>query len=112
MPLPDVNTVAAHDFWGFVCCQPCALDHATVRIGSTAKLMSIQDRCLQQRPLADRAFMDFKYTPAGSLEQRSALARLHALVLEWIELESGPCSLGHKETSRRHQDLLTHSLGL
>ncbi len=74
--------------------------------------MSIQDRCLRQRPLADRAFMDFKYTPAGSQEQRSALARLHALVLEWIELESSSCPLGHEETSRRHQDLLTHSFGL
>ena len=74
--------------------------------------MSIQDRCLRQRPLADRAFMDFKYTPAGSQEQRSALARLHALVLEWIELELASCSLEHEETSRRHQDLLTHSLGL
>ena len=112
MPLPDVNTAASHDFWRFVCCQSFALDLATVRIGSTAKLMSIQDRCLQQRPLADRAFMDFKYTPAGSLEQRGALARLHALILQWIELESGSCSLGHEETSRGHQDLLTHSLGL
>ena len=88
------------------------MDLAPVRFGAAAKLMSIQDRCLQQRPLADRAFMDFKYTPAGSLEQRGALARLHALILEWIELESGSCSLGHEETSRGHQDLLTHSLGL
>ena len=74
--------------------------------------MSIQDRCLKQRPLADRAFMDFKYTPAGSQEQKSALARLHALVLEWIELESVSCSHGDEETSRRGQDLLTYSLGL
>jgi len=49
--------------------------------------MSIQERCLQQRPQADRIFMDFKYTPAGSLEQQRALACLHELILQWIEID-------------------------
>ena len=48
--------------------------------------MSIQERCLQQRPQADRIFMDFKYTPAGSLEQQRALSSLHELILQWIEI--------------------------
>jgi hypothetical protein len=50
--------------------------------------MSIQERCLQQRPQADRIFMDFKYTPAGSLEQQRALACLHGLILQWIEVDA------------------------
>ena len=50
--------------------------------------MSIQERCLQQRPQADRNFMDFKYTPAGSTEQQCALASLHQLILQWIGFDA------------------------
>jgi len=80
-PQRDVYAAASHDFWRLCCRQRGALDLAPVRFGAAAKLMSIQDRCLRQRPLADRAFMDFKYTPACSQEQLSPLARLHALIL-------------------------------
>ena len=50
--------------------------------------MLIQERCLQQRPQADRNFMDFKYTPAGSTEQQCALASLHQLILQWIGFDA------------------------
>ena len=50
--------------------------------------MSIQERCLQQRLQADRNFMDFKYTPAGSTEQQCALASLHQLILQWIGFDT------------------------
>ena len=67
--------------------------------------MDIQSRCRHQRPLADRMFMDFKYTPAASAEQHAALARLHQLLLEW--LLDGDCHLRREETSSLDEVLLT-----
>ena len=67
--------------------------------------MDIQSRCRRQRPLADRMFMDFKYTPAASAEQHAALARLHQLLLEW--LLDGDGHLGCKEASNLGEVLLT-----
>ena len=42
--------------------------------------MSIDARCKEQQPVADRMFMDFKYTRAGSKEQLQALNTLSFLI--------------------------------
>ena len=42
--------------------------------------MSIDARCKEQQPVADRMFMDFKYTRAGSQEQLQALNTLSFLI--------------------------------
>ena len=42
--------------------------------------MSIDARCKEQQPVADRMFMDFKYTRAGSKEQLRALRTLNFLI--------------------------------
>ena len=45
--------------------------------------MSIDVRCQEQRSVADRMFMDFKYTRAGSKEQLRALGTLSFLIGMW-----------------------------
>ena len=45
--------------------------------------MSIDARCKEQRPVADRMFMDFKYTRPGSKEQLQALNTLSFLIGMW-----------------------------
>ena len=45
--------------------------------------MSIDSRCREQRNIADSMFMDFKYTPAGSMEQLRALNTLSFLLGMW-----------------------------
>ena len=47
--------------------------------------MSIDARCKEQRPVADRMFMDFKYTRAGSKEQLQALNMLSFLIGIWAD---------------------------
>jgi hypothetical protein len=42
--------------------------------------MSIDARCREQRSVADRMFMDFKYTRPGSKEQLQALSTLSFLI--------------------------------
>ena len=56
----------------------------------TKKLRSKPDdvyrpRCLEQRSVADRMFMDFKYTRPGSKEQLQALATLSFLIGMWAD---------------------------
>ena len=47
--------------------------------------MSIDARCKEQQPVADRMFMDFKYTGAGSKEQLQALNTLSFLIGMWAD---------------------------
>jgi len=47
--------------------------------------MSIDARCKEQRPVADRMFMDFKYTRPGSKEQLQALNTLSFLIGKWAD---------------------------
>ena len=47
--------------------------------------MSIDARCKEQQPVADRMFMDFKYTRAGSKEQLLALNTLSFLIGMWAD---------------------------
>ena len=45
--------------------------------------MTIDQCCRRQQAIADRIFMDFKYTKAGSDEQLKALETLHSLISIW-----------------------------
>ena len=45
--------------------------------------MTIDARCKEQRNVADKMFMDFKYTAAGSKEQIQALKTLSFLIGMW-----------------------------
>jgi len=45
--------------------------------------MSIDQRCREQRNIADALFMDFKYTKPGSAEQVRALNTLSFLLSMW-----------------------------
>ena len=45
--------------------------------------MSIEERCKENQVFADRIFMDFKYTQAGSKEQIDALEMFHSQVCMW-----------------------------
>ena len=47
--------------------------------------MSIDARCKEQRSVADRMFMDFKYTRPGSQEQLQALRTLSFLIGMWAD---------------------------
>ena len=47
--------------------------------------MSIDARCREQQPVADRIFMDFKYTRPGSKEQLQALSTLSFLIGMWAD---------------------------
>ena len=50
--------------------------------------MSIDARCKEQRPTADRMFIDFKFTAPGSKEQVQALMTLSFLVGMWADFLS------------------------
>ena len=50
--------------------------------------MSIDARCKEQRPTADRMFMDFKATAPGSKQQVQALMTLSFLVGMWADFLS------------------------
>ena len=45
--------------------------------------MTIDNRCREQRDIADTMFMDFKYTRPGSNEQLRALTTLSFLLSMW-----------------------------
>ena len=47
--------------------------------------MSIEQRCRNQQAIADRIFMDFKYTKPGSDEQIRSLETFHFLVCMWAD---------------------------
>ena len=47
--------------------------------------MSIDARCKEQRPVADRMFMGFKYTRPGPKEQLQALNTLSFLIGMWAD---------------------------
>ena len=47
--------------------------------------MSIDARCKEQQSVADRMFMDFKHTRAGSKEQLRALGTLNFLIGMWAD---------------------------
>ena len=47
--------------------------------------MSIDNRCREQRDVADQMFMDFKYTQPGSEEQIRALKTLSFLIGMWAD---------------------------
>ena len=52
--------------------------------------MTIDKRCREQQKVADRMFMDFKYTSPGSTEQLQALKTLSFLLGMWGDF------LGHE----------------
>jgi hypothetical protein len=52
--------------------------------------MTIDNRCREQQKVADRMFMDFKYTEPGSTEQLQALKTLSFLLGMWGDF------LGHE----------------
>ena len=45
--------------------------------------MTIDSRCKEQQNVADRIFMDFKYTAPGSADQLRALKTLNFLISMW-----------------------------
>ena len=48
-------------------------------------MMSIDNRCREQRDVADQMFMDFKYTQPGSEEQIRALKTFSFLIGMWAD---------------------------
>ena len=72
--------------------------------------MGIEALCRQQRNIADRIFMDFKYTAPGSDEQIQALNTLHGLVGLWAHYALNAKSDGtlclDQEPSRLKTDLV------
>ena len=50
--------------------------------------MSIDARCREQQKVADRMFMDFKYTAPGSADQVRALKTLSFLISMWSDFLS------------------------
>ena len=47
--------------------------------------MNIAKQCREQRNIADKIFMDFKYTNPGSQEQVDALLTFHLLIGAWAD---------------------------
>ena len=47
--------------------------------------MNIAKQCREQRNIADKIFMDFKYTKPGSQEQVDALLSFHFLIGAWAD---------------------------
>ncbi len=47
--------------------------------------MNIAKQCRKQRNIADKIFMDFKYTKPGSQEQINALQTFHLLIGVWAD---------------------------
>ena len=47
--------------------------------------MNIAKQCREQRNIADKIFMDFKYTTPGSQEQLNALQAFHLLIGAWAD---------------------------
>ena len=47
--------------------------------------MSIHNRCKELQRVADRMFMDFKYTSPGSMEQLRALKTFNDQVCLWAD---------------------------
>ena len=56
-----------------------------VLLNRSLERMSIHNRCKQLQRVADRMFMDFKYTSPGSKEQVRALNTLSFLVGMWAD---------------------------
>ena len=48
-------------------------------------MTSIENLCKCQQNIADRIFMDFKYTKPGSQEQFNALQAFHLLIGAWAD---------------------------
>ena len=63
-------------------------------------IMSISTRCKAQQAIADRIFMDFKYTKAGSREQHHSLKILNGLVAQWA------CFLATEEARRKEMQVV------
>ena len=64
----------------------CWLSQQTTRSQKQkVRLMSIDNRCREQRDVADQMFMDFKYTQPGSKEQIRALMTLSFLIGMWAD---------------------------
>ena len=57
--------------------------------------MNIAKQCREQRNIADKIFMDFKYTKPGSQEQLNALQAFHLLIGSWAD----SCIRSDKKTS-------------
>ena len=61
--------------------------------------MTIDSRCREQQKVADRIFMDFKYTAPGSADQLRALRTLNFLICRWCDF------LCHEESRMASTDL-------
>ena len=46
-------------------------------------MISIEKRCKFQQNIADKIFMDFKYTHSGSIEQINALYKFNMSIAMW-----------------------------
>ena len=46
-------------------------------------MISIEKRCKFQQKIADKIFMDFKYTHSGSIEQINALYKFNMSIAMW-----------------------------
>ena len=46
-------------------------------------MISIEKRCKFQQNIADKIFMDFKYTHSGSIEQINALYKFNISIAMW-----------------------------
>merc|ERR1712138_76535 len=71
----------------FCCSDLCArsANRPTRSQKQKVRLMSIDNRCREQRDVADQMFMDFKYTQPGSEEQIRALKTFSFLIGMWAE---------------------------
>ena len=62
--------------------------------------MTIDSRCKEQQNVADKIFMDFKYTAPGSADQLQALKTLNFLISMWGDF------LSHEERRMNLAQLL------
>ena len=71
-------------FWYIQCLLLRSVD-GEIGILRGGIVMTIDNRCREQRSVADKMFMDFKYTAPGSPEQISSLKTLSFLIGMWSD---------------------------
>ena len=78
------DATSASLFWCVQCRLPRSVDRE-IGILRGEFVMTIDNRCREQRSVADKMFMDFKYTAPGSPEQISSLKTLSFLIGMWSD---------------------------
>ena len=78
------DATSSHLFWCVQCLLPRSVD-GEIGILRGEIVMTIDNRCREQRSVADKMSMDFKYTAPGSPEQISSLKTLSFLIGMWSD---------------------------